>query len=45
MFNFSLTFYVGRTVDLIVWLAVFYVLTALGFVWWHKASVHGYNPR
>jgi membrane protease YdiL (CAAX protease family) len=36
MNNFSLTMFVGETLDVITWLAVCYTLVALGYVIWDK---------
>ncbi|KNF09098.1 CAAX protease self-immunity [Gottschalkia purinilytica] len=39
MLNFFLVAFIGKIVDLIIWLAVFYFITALGFILWHKNKI------
>lgn len=39
VFNFVLVTFIGSAVDIMVWLSVFYFITALGFVLWHKIKI------
>lgn len=39
VFNFVMVTFIGSTVDVIVWLSVFYFITALGFILWHKSKI------
>ncbi len=39
MLNFLGETFIGSRVDLITWFAVFYFITALGFLLWHKKKL------
>lgn len=40
LFNFLTTFYTGKMINYIVYLAAFYTAAALGFIVWHRVTVN-----